>query len=38
MGVLLLLLLLLGLWTLPDRLEPCGMLARRCRFMTVTAG
>jgi hypothetical protein len=37
-NMLLLLLLLLGLWTLADRLEPCGVLARRCRFLTVTAG
>jgi len=29
MFFMMLLLLLLGLWTLPDRLEPWGVLARR---------
>ena len=33
---MLLLLLLFGLWVIPDRLEPCVVPTRRCRFMTVT--
>ena len=35
--LLLLLLLLFGLWVIADRLEPCVVPTRRCRFMTVTA-